>query len=66
MRSCDSHVTTRVGHTYIHSSHSHLCSSIPVPARSGSRSVQAKGFFKGAVVSRGKDWNWGDQDGMEL
>ena len=34
-----------------------------VPARSGGRRVKAKGFFKGAVVSRGKDWSWDDQDG---
>ena len=39
---------------------------VPVPARSGGRRVKAKGLFKGAAVSRGKDWNWGDQDGMRF
>ena len=39
---------------------------VPVPARSGGRRVKAKGFFKGAVVSRGKDWSWDDQDGRFL
>ncbi len=36
-----------------------------VPPRSQSLDVRltAKGIFKGAVVVRGADWNWGDPDG---
>jgi len=26
--------------------------------------VEARGTFVGAVVVRGPDWDWGDQDGM--
>ena len=50
---------------HIHSILMDLC-RVPVPARSGGRRVKAKGFFKGAVVSRGKDWSWDDQDGGSL
>ena len=50
--------------TSLPSSISDLLSRVPVPARSVGRRVKAKGFFKGAVVSRGKNWNWDDQDGM--
>jgi E3 ubiquitin-protein ligase mind-bomb len=38
---------------------------VKVPPRSQSLDVRliAKGIFKGAVVVRGADWDWGDQDG---
>ena len=32
-------------------------------ARYGARRVQAWGIFPGAVVVRGTDWRWEDQDG---
>jgi len=32
-------------------------------ARYGARRVQAWGIFPGAVVVRGADWRWEDQDG---
>ena len=31
--------------------------------REGRRKVQAKGMFSGASVTRGPDWDWGNQDG---
>ena len=40
-----------------------LCRVI-VPPRKSSKTVIAKGFFADAVVVRGHDWLWGDQDGM--
>ncbi|CAF0869158.1 unnamed protein product [Rotaria sp. Silwood1] len=38
---------------------------VKVPPRSQSLDARliAKGIFKGAVVVRGADWDWGDQDG---
>ncbi|XP_059468755.1 E3 ubiquitin-protein ligase MIB2-like [Neocloeon triangulifer] len=35
---------------------------IEVAPRINSRSVELKGIFIGAKVSRGHDWNWGNQD----
>ena len=33
-------------------------------ARSRSKTlIKAKGIFPGALVVRGMDWKWGDQDG---
>ena len=34
-----------------------------VDARNGAMMVMAKGMFSGAKISRGPDWQWGDQDG---
>ena len=34
-----------------------------MPSRGESRCVPAKGVFVGAVVERGNDWRWKDQDG---
>ncbi|KAK7093326.1 E3 ubiquitin-protein ligase MIB2-like isoform X2 [Littorina saxatilis] len=36
---------------------------IPVPKRKTSVKNRALGIFPGAKVTRGKDWQWGDQDG---
>ena len=36
---------------------------MPVGKRPKAVKVQAKGFFPGAKVSRGRDWKWADQDG---
>ncbi|KAJ7393466.1 E3 ubiquitin-protein ligase mib1 [Desmophyllum pertusum] len=36
---------------------------IPVGKRTNFVKLQSKGFFPGAKVSRGRDWNWGEQDG---
>lgn len=38
--------------------------SVKVGRRSKAVKVEAKGIFVGAVVVRGPDWDWGDQDGM--
>ena len=46
-----------------------LCSQFPMPCRTRLRPrsvashVMAYGIFPGAVVERGMDWRWGDQDG---
>ena len=37
--------------------------SFRVPCRAESRRIPAKGLFVGAVVVRGVDWRWKDQDG---
>lgn len=37
-----------------------------VPKRAGSLKISAKGIFKGAIVVRGPDWDWQDQDGNFL
>ena len=37
--------------------------SIEVPARKNSARVALQGIFVGARVSRGPDWDWGNQDG---
>jgi len=36
---------------------SHLCKRVNLVK------LKSKGFFRGAKVSRGRDWKWGDQDG---
>lgn len=36
---------------------------VTMPARGTGPRIQAKGLFPNAVVSRGHDWIWGDQDG---
>ena len=36
---------------------------MPVGKRANCTKVQSKGFFRGAKVTRGKDWKWVDQDG---
>ena len=36
---------------------------MPVGKRADSTKVKSKGFFPGAKVTRGKDWQWTDQDG---
>ncbi|XP_070208056.1 uncharacterized protein [Littorina saxatilis] len=38
---------------------------IPVPKRKASVKNRALGIFAGSKVTRGKDWQWGDQDGAE-
>ena len=40
------------------------CFSVKVGRRSKAVKVEAQGIFVGAVVVRGPDWDWGDQDGM--
>ncbi|KAH9495553.1 E3 ubiquitin-protein ligase mib2 [Bulinus truncatus] len=42
-----------------------LSEGVQVPAKSDSQDdrVRALGIFTGAVVCRGPDWKWGDQDG---
>ena len=37
-----------------------------VKARHYSRKVPAMGTFRGAKVTRGADWQWGNQDGESL
>ena len=37
---------------------------VQVPPRAGSRRLEARGIFPGAVVVRGLDWIHGDDDGM--
>ena len=39
------------------------CSFISVGKRLGASKVQLLGIFKDAKVCRGRDWQWGDQDG---
>ena len=36
-----------------------------VPCRSASSQTEIFGAFRGAMVMRGRDWQWGDQDGGE-
>ncbi|XP_059173142.1 uncharacterized protein LOC131953789 [Physella acuta] len=36
---------------------------VPPRSEGGRERVQSRGIFKGATVSRGRDWNYGDQDG---
>ena len=38
--------------------------SVMVSCRAGAKKVEAKGFFVGAEVVRGRNWKFGDQDGM--
>nr|KAG5689269.1 hypothetical protein BaRGS_005277 [Batillaria attramentaria] len=38
-------------------------SSCVVPKRKTGVKIRAIGIFPGATVTRGRDWNWGDQDG---
>lgn len=37
--------------------------SVMVNKRQGGHKIQSKGTFAGAVVKRGPDWDWGNQDG---
>jgi E3 ubiquitin-protein ligase mind-bomb len=37
-----------------------------VPKRAGSLKISSKGIFKNAIVVRGPDWDWQDQDGMSF
>ena len=36
-----------------------------IPARTGARKVMAKGAFPRAEVTRGTNWDYGDDDGKE-
>ena len=36
---------------------------MPVGKRADCTRIKSKGFFPGAKVTRGKDWQWADQDG---
>lgn len=40
-----------------------LCFSVRLPPRNGSIKIEMKGIFTGAKVTRGSDWEWGQQDG---
>lgn len=40
-------------------------SRVMVPKRAGSLKITSKGIFKNAIVVRGPDWDWQDQDGGE-
>ena len=35
-----------------------------MPIRSQSKKIMSKGMFEGAVVVRGRDWSWQNQDGV--
>ena len=37
-----------------------------VERRYGSLRKDVRGFFPGAIVKRGKDWEWGPQDGKAI
>lgn len=39
---------------------------LPVPPRSKSKSIPAKGLFPGAEVIRGPHWKWKNDDGMTI
>ena len=39
------------------------CSSVRCESRMVAHRVRSQGIFPGAVVTRGEDWRWGDQDG---
>ena len=44
----------------------HVCAhSVVLPTRESSQKICAKGFFANAMVVRGHDWLWGDQDGKK-
>ena len=43
--------------------HNNLFFSFRVPCRSLSSPIQVLGTFPGALVTRGHDWDWADQDG---
>lgn len=36
-----------------------------MPKRQGVAKAQSKGIFVGAKVTRGPDWDWGNQDGKK-
>ena len=36
---------------------------VGVPCRAASQPTEIHGIFRGAIVMRGPDWDWGDQDG---
>ena len=36
---------------------------VQVRKRGGEKQARLHGFFQGAKVKRGKDWEWGNQDG---
>lgn len=36
---------------------------VPVPPRQNSKKICSYGIFRDAIVIRGKDWMWNDQDG---
>ena len=40
-----------------------VCCSFEVEKRSGAAKKKAKGMFPGAIVTRGPDWEDGDEDG---
>jgi hypothetical protein len=40
-----------------------LLGRVLVKKRKVSVKIRAVGLFPGATVQRGKDWQWGDQDG---
>lgn len=39
---------------------------VPVGKRADCTRIKSKGFFPGAKVTRGKDWQWADQDGGDV
>ncbi|XP_015747588.1 PREDICTED: E3 ubiquitin-protein ligase MIB1-like [Acropora digitifera] len=39
---------------------------VPVGKRADCTRIKSKGFFPGAKVTRGKDWQWADQDGGNI
>ena len=39
---------------------------MPVGKRADCTRIKSKGFFPGAKVTRGKDWQWADQDGGDV
>ena len=39
--------------------------AVNVAKRTGAKRVKLHGFFPGAKVKRGKDWEWGNQDGKK-
>ena len=39
------------------------CYRVRVPPRCDAQRVELRGLFPGALVTRGRDWRWGNQDG---
>lgn len=38
---------------------------VVLPPRRNSRKIDSYGIFREAMVKRGKDWIWGNQDGTD-
>ena len=49
--------------TYLYDHHHIISCRHPVPRRKTSVKIRAIGLFPGSKVTRGRDWEWDDQDG---